>query len=90
MAHVLLAYEGVFVGSSSALNCMAACKVAMGLPEGSTVVTMLCDSGYRHLSRFWSREFVSREPYCLKWPEGAPGQEGPAALREVQQLLGIA
>ncbi len=89
MAHVLLSYEGVFVGSSSAMNCVAACKVALSLPEESNVVTMLCDSGYRHLSRFWNREFVSREPYKLRWPGERAGDEGAAALKNVMTLLGV-
>lgn len=28
---------------------------ALGLPEGSTVVTILCDSGQRHLSKFYKK-----------------------------------
>ena len=39
MAHWLLANEGLFVGTSGALNVYAAAKVAMGLPAGARVVT---------------------------------------------------
>ncbi|KAF3348733.1 Sodium- and chloride-dependent GABA transporter 1 [Verticillium dahliae VDG2] len=53
MARWLVEKDGIFVGSSSAVNCAAAVVEAMRLPEGSRVVTILCDSGTRHLSKFW-------------------------------------
>ncbi|KAI0473613.1 tryptophan synthase beta subunit-like PLP-dependent enzyme [Xylariaceae sp. FL0804] len=58
MARWLSERDGVFAGSSSAVNCVAAVAVAVGgtLPEGTgRVVTVLCDSGARHLSKFWRR-----------------------------------
>ncbi|KYK54654.1 hypothetical protein DCS_06614 [Drechmeria coniospora] len=55
MARWLVENDGLFVGSSSAVNCVAAVAAAMTLPEGSRVATMLCDSGTRHLSKFWKR-----------------------------------
>lgn len=53
MARWLVEKDGIFVGSSSAVNCVAAVATALQLPEGSRVVTILCDSGTRHLSKFW-------------------------------------
>lgn len=53
MARWLVEHDGIFVGSSSSVNCAAAVVTAMRLPPGSTVVTILCDSGARHLSKFW-------------------------------------
>lgn len=55
MARWLVERDGIFAGSSSAVNCVAAVVAAMQLPEGSRVVTVLCDSGTRHLSKFWKR-----------------------------------
>jgi cysteine synthase A len=55
MARWLVENDGIFVGSSSSVNCVAAVVAAMGLPEGSRVVTVLCDSGTRHLSKFWKK-----------------------------------
>ncbi|KAF3762203.1 PALP-domain-containing protein [Cryphonectria parasitica EP155] len=55
MARWLVENEGVFAGSSSAVNLVAAVVTAMKLPEGSQVVTILCDSGQRHLSKFYKR-----------------------------------
>lgn len=53
MARWLVEHDGIFVGSSSSVNCVAAVVTAMTLPPGSRVVTILCDSGTRHLSKFW-------------------------------------
>ncbi|HUA09872.1 MAG TPA: cysteine synthase A [Candidatus Acidoferrales bacterium] len=60
MAHWLLDREGIFVGGSSGLNVLGAARVARELPAASTVVTILCDTGARYLSRIynpsWMRE----------------------------------
>lgn len=53
MARWLVEKDGIFIGSSSAVNCVAAVVAALALPEGSRVATILCDSGTRHLSKFW-------------------------------------
>ena len=55
MARWLVENDGIFVGSSSSVNCTAAVVAAMKLPPGSRVVTVLCDSGTRHLSKFWKK-----------------------------------
>jgi len=56
MARWLVEKDGIFIGSSSAVNCVAAVATALRLKkEGKEgrVVTVLCDSGNRHLSKFW-------------------------------------
>ena len=60
MSRYLLREEGLFVGSSSAVNVCGAVKVAERLGPGHIVVTILCDGGARHLSKFWSAEYVER------------------------------
>ncbi|KAK3394316.1 cysteine synthase-like protein [Podospora didyma] len=55
MARWLVEHDGIFVGSSSSVNCVAAVVTALSLPPGSRVVTVLCDSGTRHLSKFWKQ-----------------------------------
>ena len=60
MSRYLLREEGLFVGSSSAVNVCGAAKVAQRLGPGHVVVTILCDGGARHLSKFWSAEYVER------------------------------
>ena len=60
MARYLLRNEGIFVGSSSAAHCVGAVRVARELPPGSVVVTMLCDTGQRHLTKFYSAEYLAK------------------------------
>lgn len=55
MARWLAEKDGIFIGSSSAVNCVAAVVAALRLPKDSRVVTILCDSGTRHLSKFWKK-----------------------------------
>ncbi|KAL4902613.1 hypothetical protein BDW74DRAFT_61321 [Aspergillus multicolor] len=55
MARWLVEKDGIFAGSSSAVNCFAAVKTALKLGPGHRIVTMLSDSGSRHLSRFWAK-----------------------------------
>lgn len=53
MAKFLVDHDGLFVGSSSALNCVAAYRYAKKISPGHRIVTIICDSGSRHLSKFW-------------------------------------
>jgi cysteine synthase B len=54
MARRLAREEGLFVGVSSGANVAAALRYAQELPEGSVVVTVLCDGGGRYLGEeFW-------------------------------------
>jgi cysteine synthase len=50
MARRLAREEGLFAGTSSGANVVAALRVAERLGSGATVVTILCDSGLRYLS----------------------------------------
>lgn len=50
MARKLAGSEGVFAGTSSGANFVAALRVAERLGAGRTVVTLMCDSGLRYLS----------------------------------------
>lgn len=59
MARHLMRHESLFVGSSSALCCVGAVKLARTLPPGSVIVTLLCDSGTRHLTKFWNDNYVA-------------------------------
>lgn len=67
MAHWILENEGLFVGSSSAVNLVALCRVARTFPPSSTLVTIVCDSGRTHMSRFWNESYV-KDVYSLSWP----------------------
>lgn len=49
------------MGSSSAVNCVAAVRVAKKLGPGHVIVTLLNDSGQRHLTKFWSDEYLKEQ-----------------------------
>ncbi|KAG1668476.1 hypothetical protein FOA52_005249 [Chlamydomonas sp. UWO 241] len=59
MAAYLLRNDGIFIGSSAAMNCVGAVKAARLLGPGHTVVTVLCDGGQRHLSKFHSAQYLA-------------------------------
>jgi cysteine synthase A len=54
----LLRDEGLFVSSTSGINVAAAVRVARQMGPGHTIVTMLCDSGSKYLSRLFNREWL--------------------------------
>ncbi|EEF39609.1 cysteine synthase, putative [Ricinus communis] len=60
MSRFLLKNDGLFLGSSSAMNCVGAVRVAQAIGPGHTIVTILCDSGMRHLSKFHNAEYLSQ------------------------------
>lgn len=72
MARWLVERDGIFVGSSSAVNVCAAVKWALANGANKKVVTVLCDSGSRHLSKFWKhiggldRVRESKDEYSVK------------------------
>jgi len=51
MAQRLARQEGLFGGTSTGANLVAALRVADGLPAGGTVVTVMCDTGMKYLSK---------------------------------------
>ncbi|KAG6334589.1 hypothetical protein ID866_4499 [Astraeus odoratus] len=55
MSRYLVQHDGLFLGSSSACNLVASIKLVrqLGWKDGQTIVTILCDSGNRHYSKFW-------------------------------------
>jgi cysteine synthase A len=74
MAHWILRSEGLWVGSSSAMNLVGAIRTATMMSPGSTVVTVVCDAGQRHVTRFWNRDF------CLDWGLEWPGDQNDGRL----------
>ncbi len=66
MAHWILRTEGLWIGSSSAMNIVGAIRTALALPEDSSVVTIVCDGGQRHATRFWDPTFI--RTWGLQWP----------------------
>ena len=50
MARRLAREEGLFAGTSSGANVIAALRVAERLGPGARVVTLLCDSGLKYVN----------------------------------------
>ena len=70
-AYQLLEEEGLFLGGSAALNVAGAIKMAADMPKGSTIVTILCDSGGRYASKMYNPEFLrSKDLPTPPWMEG--------------------
>jgi len=58
MARRLAREEGLFVGGSSGANVWAALKVYESAPPGSVIVTILPDSGFKYLSKFYNDDWM--------------------------------
>ncbi len=54
----LLTDEGLCLGGSSGINVAGAIRLAKQLGPGHTIVTVLCDSGSRYMSRLFNPEFL--------------------------------
>ena len=51
MARRLAAEEGLFAGTSTGANVVAALRVARTLGRGTSIVTVMCDTGMKYLSK---------------------------------------
>ncbi|MEM8798889.1 MAG: cysteine synthase A [Pseudomonadota bacterium] len=54
----LMQHEGLCLGLSSGINVLGAVKMAREMGPGHTIVTILCDSGMRYLSRIFNPAFL--------------------------------
>jgi len=61
MSQYLLKHDGLFVGSSAALNAVGAVKLARKLGKGHTIATILCDGGGRYQSRMYNAEWLAEK-----------------------------
>ncbi|MHB1298268.1 MAG: pyridoxal-phosphate dependent enzyme [Gemmatimonadaceae bacterium] len=101
MARRLTREEGIFVGGSSGLIAHAALSVARRINDpDACVVTILCDTGERYLSKLfndeWMREnqMLDAEKVTLGQLLGAKGGVSPALVStapgaSVRQALGL-
>lgn len=58
MARKLAREEGIFCGGSSGMNVVVALRVARELPDDACVVTVICDTGERYLSKHHSEKWL--------------------------------
>ncbi|KAI9000173.1 tryptophan synthase beta subunit-like PLP-dependent enzyme [Gaertneriomyces semiglobifer] len=61
MVYRLLDEEGIFVGASSALNVVAAVKMAERLGPGHRIATVICDGAGRYQSRLFSKKWLENK-----------------------------
>ncbi|KAI8867830.1 cysteine synthase [Ramicandelaber brevisporus] len=72
MLYRLLDEEGIYVGASSALNVVAAVKMAQILKKdigNPTVVTILADGAYRYQSRLFSNKWLESKNLASAIPD---------------------
>ena len=69
----LLRDEGLCLGLSSGINVAGAIRLARDLGPGKTVVTILCDTGFRYLSTLYNAEWLRAKglPILLGWCDEA-------------------
>ncbi|KAH9858909.1 PALP-domain-containing protein [Lenzites betulinus] len=62
MSRYIVHNDGLFLGSSSACNLVACIKLVkkLGWNNGERIVTILCDSGNRHYSKFWNDDYLAK------------------------------
>ena len=53
--------EGLLLGGSSAINIAGAIELGKKLGPGNIIVTILCDSGTRYLTKIWNPEFLKEK-----------------------------
>jgi len=68
--HRLLEEEGLCLGLSSGINVAGAIALARQMGPGKTIVTILCDTGFRYLSTLYNAEWLASK-----------GLKVPAALK---------
>ncbi len=72
MVYRLLREEGLFLSSTSGINVAAALRVAQQMGPGHTIVTILCDTGSKYLSRLFNREWLQEKGlYRYAFPDAA-------------------
>jgi cystathionine beta-synthase len=101
MARRLAREEGILVGGSAGLNVWLALEVAREVDDpAALVVTVLCDTGERYLSKLFNDEWmqenqmleaprISVEQLLQRRPSGAPSLVSVAPAAAVRQALNL-
>ncbi|HEY5792980.1 MAG TPA: pyridoxal-phosphate dependent enzyme, partial [Chthoniobacterales bacterium] len=80
----LLRHEGLFLSLSSAINVAGALRLALQQGPGQTIVTILCDSGSRYLSKLYSPVWLNSHGFQhLLAPESVSAD---ALVQSISQL----
>ena len=68
----LLMEEGLCLGGSSGINIAGAIRLARHMGPGHTIVTLLCDSGQRYMSKLYNPAFLREKGLPTpSWLEGS-------------------
>jgi cysteine synthase A len=59
IVYQLMRDEGIFVGLSSGINAAGALRLAKEGGPGQVIVTLLCDSGIRYMSKTFNRGWLA-------------------------------
>jgi cysteine synthase len=63
--------EGLCLGLSSGINIAGAVALAREMGPGKTIVTILCDTGFRYLSTLYNKEWLeSKDLPVFDWLKG--------------------
>jgi cysteine synthase A len=68
IVHQLMHEEGIFVGLSSGLNAAGALQLARDGGPGQVIVTLLCDSGIRYMSKIFNADWLQAHGLDPKLP----------------------
>jgi cysteine synthase A len=60
MVHFIVKKEGIFLGSSSGANLCAAYLLAKKMGPGHKIVSILCDSGQKYVSKIYNPDFLNQ------------------------------
>ncbi len=63
--HRLLSQEGLCLGLSSGINVAGAMALAKDLGPGKTIVTILCDTGFRYLSTLYNADWLREKQLTM-------------------------
>ena len=58
MVHYVVKNDGLFLGSSSGANLCGAYLLAKRMGPGQRIVTILCDSGQKYVSKIYNNDFL--------------------------------
>ncbi|CAH7689904.1 tryptophan synthase beta subunit-like PLP-dependent enzyme [Phakopsora pachyrhizi] len=69
MVYRMLDKEGIYLSASSALNVVAAVKMAEQMGKGKRIVTMLCNSASKYQSKLFSKSWLESKNLYSSIPE---------------------
>lgn len=70
VVYQLLREEGIFAGLSSGINIAGALRLAREGGPGQVIVTLLCDSGMKYMSRIFNPDWLAAHGLDAKKPIG--------------------